>query len=81
MPSSPRNLECEMGGRGRARRLQLNLTVADIAGRMNRKETWVYRLERDGAATMFVIRQWAAALEMSPAELAFGVAAPAPERA
>ena len=70
---SQRNVEFAMGARGRERRKQIGLSVDAVAERMNRKPTWVYRLERDGAATVFVVEQWAKALEMHPAELAFGV--------
>jgi hypothetical protein len=72
MSTSPRNLEYEMARRGRERRLALGLSVNDVSARMKRKPTWVYRLEVDGAATLWTVRRWAEALEMHPGELAFG---------
>jgi len=64
--------EFEIARRGRERRLELGLSVAEVARRMERKATWVYLLERDGVGTLGTIRRWAAALEMSPRALAFG---------
>lgn len=64
--------EFDIARRGRARRLELGLSVQDIADRMQRKTTWVYLLERDGAGTLNTLRRWAEALEMSARDLAFG---------
>lgn len=58
--------------RGRARRRALGLSVHEIARRMQRKTTWVYLLERDGAGTLNTLRRWATALEMPARDLAFG---------
>lgn len=64
--------EFDIARRGRARRIELGLSVPEIAERMQRKATWVYLLERDGAGTLRTLRAWATALEMPARDLAFG---------
>lgn len=67
-----KNYELDMAKRGRARRLELGLSMHDIAARMRCTYKRVSLLENDGCVTLRVIREWARALEMKPSVLAFG---------
>src|SRR5262245_49660061 len=64
--------EFEMAARGRARRIALGLSIHDLAKRIGCSYNRAWSFENDGAATMRGVRLWAKALEMNPAELAFG---------
>lgn len=61
-----------IGERGKARRRQLRLTVAEVAARMGVSDRCVYQYEHAGVGTVAVVELWAQALEMDPRELAFG---------
>lgn len=67
-----KNYEFDMAKRGRERRLELGLSMQDIATRMRCTYKRVSLLENDGCVTLRVIREWARALEMDPRVLAFG---------
>lgn len=62
----------EMGDRGKARRIALGLTVAEVARRMRSSVQRVYMLESQGCGTLHLCERWALALEMDPRVLAFG---------
>jgi transcriptional regulator with XRE-family HTH domain len=66
-----------IGHRGRRRRVELGLEVAEVAKRMGMTSGRLYNLECYGAGMIATIERWAFALdEMDPRELAFGPAAP-----
>lgn len=72
---APTDLEA-IGARGRARRLALGLSRAELARRLGYTVQRVYSLEGAGAGMVSTVMRWASALEMDPAELAFGPPAP-----
>lgn len=68
----------EMAARGKARREELGITPKRLAQIMDLTSNRIHQLETDGAASLGVVRKWAEALEMDPAELVFG--APEPKK-
>lgn len=62
-----------IGQRGKARRHELGLTVAQVAERIGFTDPKrLYNLECYGAGMISTVDRWARALDMDPAVLAFG---------
>ena len=67
-----RELVLAIGERAKARRLELGLTLKQVASDMDRTYQCIYGMEQEGAGNIRLIAQWASVLKMSPIELAFG---------
>lgn len=65
----------EMGLRARARRIELDLSVLDLAQILEVGTGRITQMELHGAEGLSTIRRWANALGMAPQELAFGTPA------
>ena len=62
----------DMGSRARERRLELGLSVNDVAVKMGRTYQCIFGMERTGIESLRVVLEWAEALDMSAEALAFG---------
>lgn len=63
----------DVAARGRARREQLGLGLDEIAAKLQVSRKRLTEFERTGVGTLRRVSDWARALDMAPAELAFGV--------
>lgn len=61
-----------IGRRASERRQELGFSVNDVAMEMKRTYQCIHGMEKEGTTHLRVILEWAEALDMSPAELAFG---------
>ncbi len=69
-------LQVDVARRGRERRKELGRTLDDVATKLGITRKRLTEFERTGVGTLRRVADWAEALEMPPAELAFGDAAP-----
>ena len=67
-----RELVLAIGERAKARRLELGLTLKQVASDMDRTYQCIYGMEQEGAGNIRLIAQWASVLRLTPVELAFG---------
>lgn len=67
-----RFLQREVARRGRARREALGLGLDEVATRLKVSRKRLTEFERTGVGTLRRVVDWAQALDMAPAELAFG---------
>lgn len=64
--------QTEVARRGRERRKELGRTLDDVATRLGITRKRLTEFERTGVGTLRRVADWAEALEMPPAVLAFG---------
>lgn len=62
----------EMGARARAQRERLGLSKISVASALDLGTGRLSQMERDGVEGLSLITQWAKALQLTPADLAFG---------
>lgn len=68
--------QTEVARRGRARREQLGLGLDEVAAKLKVTRKRLTEFERSGVGTLRRVADWADALDMPPAELAFGAQSP-----
>jgi transcriptional regulator with XRE-family HTH domain len=70
--------QTELARRGRARRESLGRSLDEVAQSLGISRKRLTEFERTGVGTLRRVIDWAQALDMAPAELAFGADASAP---